>query len=404
MKHKNITSAETLNWRNVERLVCDVMKLHDFEQIRLSLLQDGQLLKKCLQRDFFSHKEEKELQDIVVDLTLDNNISLRPEGTVSLLSNFLDNYDSSKVLKYYYIGNMIRVIDNEIEETYRLGAEIYGDATIVSDITVIDTALKLVNALGFKTTIVEINSFGCEECTLNLPDAMKNKWQGDSQENSISSKLPANYYQDSLVNSNYCESCQDRLHKIRHFLSNLMIKYKYNPKLKRTYNYYNGMVFNIYVKQGDEDVLVGGGGRYDHLTRFVTEKEIPSIGFDLNLDTIYQLIKNNSLFPENSFDFRVFICSESEDLLLNEMQILQELHKKMIYTIQGKVNPDSRRALELAKEANCSVLIHIDNESLYKGKVEIFNIQKVHGYLISLDSIIDEIEVIKKSIKQLLIL
>lgn len=404
MKLKNITSSDTQNWRNVEQLIYDVMKLHDFEEIRLSFLQDGKVLKNCLQKDFFSHKEEKDLQDIVIDLSLKENLSLRPEGTINILSNFLNDYDSKDVPKYYYLGNMIRIIDNEVEETYRLGAEIYGDATIVSDITVIDTALKLLDTFGFKTTLVEINSFGCEKCTLNLPEQMKNKWQGDSQDKKINNKLPANYYQDSLSNSDYCPDCQERLHKIRHFLSNLTIKYNYNQDVKRTYNYYNGMVFNLYVKQGDENILVGGGGRYDHLTRFVTGKEIPSIGFDLNLDIIYDLIKKSNLFPENSFEFRVFICSEAEDLLLNEMQILQELHKKMIYTVQGKVNPDSREALDIAKNANCSVLIYIDNDSLYNGKIEIFNIQKHHSYHISLESIIDELEVIKKSIKQLLFL
>ncbi len=404
MKLKNITSLDTSNWRNAEQLIYDVMKLHDFEEIRLSLLQDSDMLKKCLQKDFFTHKDEKKQENIVIDLSLKENLSLRPEGTINLLSNFLNNYDSNKVFKYYYLGNMIRVIDNEIEETYRLGAEIYGDDTIVSDITVIDTSLKLLNSFGFKQTLVEINSFGCEKCTLNLPPAMKNKWQGQVNQKEKSSKLPANYYQDSLSNSNYCNVCQERLHQIRHFLSNLMIKYNYNPDLKRTYNYYNGMVFNLYVKQGDEDILVGGGGRYDHLTKFVTGKEIPSIGFDLNLDIIYDLIKKSNLFPDSGFEFKVFICSESEDLLLNEMQVLQELHKKMIYTIQGKVTPDGRKALEIAKEANCSVLIYIDNDSLYKGKVEVFNIPKIHSYHISLDSIIEELEVIKKSAKQLLFL
>ena len=404
MKLKNITSKDTLNWRNAEQLIYDVMKLHDFEEVRLSLLQESKLLKTCLQRDFFAHKDEKEQQNVIIDLSVNQNISLRPEGTINLLSNFLNDFDSNNVLKYYYMGNMIRVINDEIEETYRLGAEIYGDATIVSDITVIDTALKLLNAFGFKTTLVEINSFGCEKCILNLPSALTKKSQNQPSKNEENSKFSASYYQNSLSNSNYCDSCQERLHQIRHFLSNLMIKYHYNPELKRTYNYYNGMVFNLYVKQGDEDVLVGGGGRYDHLTRFATGKEIPSIGFDLNLDTIYDLVKKNNLFPDNSFEFKVFICSEAEDLLLNEMQILQELHKKMIYTIQGKVTSDSRKALDIAKKANCSVLIYIDNESLYKGKVEVVNLHKEHGYHISLDAIIEELEVVKKSIKQMLYL
>lgn len=404
MKLKNISSSDTQNWRNAEQLIYDVMKLHDFEEVRLSLLQESEMLKKCLKKDFYTNEKDASNPNVIIDLCMEQNVSLRPEGTINLLSNFLNEYDNSKALKYYYLGNMIRIVDNEIEETYRLGAEIYGDETIVSDITVIDTALKLLNAFGLKNTLVEINSFGCENCILSLPKALMEQPKTNINPEDKESKITSNYYQNSLENSDYCQDCQTRLHKIRHFLSNLMIKYQYNPNLTRTYNYYNAMVFNIYVKQGDDNILVGGGGRYDHLTQYVTGKEIPSIGFDLNLDIIYELVKKNNLFPDHSFEFKVFICSETEDLLLNEMQILQELHKKMIYTIQGKVTATSHSALEMAKEESCSVLIYIDNQSLYKGKIEVFNLHKEHGYHISLDSIIDELEIIKKSIKQQLFL
>ncbi|MFA7057190.1 MAG: ATP phosphoribosyltransferase regulatory subunit [Candidatus Cloacimonadales bacterium] len=404
MKLKNVSSSDTTQWRIVEEMIYEVMKLHDFEEIRLSYLQDKTILNNCLQKDFFVHASEKELKNIVIDLANVENLSLRPEGTINLLTNFLNNYDLSKVSKYYYLGNMIRVLNGEIEETYRLGAEIYGDDTVVSDITVIATALRLLNTMGFGNTSVEINYFGCENCKLNLPDAMKNKWQGNNENQTGLNTPHPNYYQNSKNDSAYCENCQERLRKIRHFLSNLTIKYTYNPELKRTYNYYNGMVFNLYVTQGDEEILVGGGGRYDHLTHYVTKQEIPSIGFDLALDTLFDLIMKSNLIPTNGFEFKVFICSESEDLLLNELQILQELHKKMVCTVQGKVNPDSRDALQEAKDANCSVFIHIDNESLYRGKVEIFNIQKQHNYHTSLETITDEIELIKKSIKQILLI
>lgn len=404
MKLKNVSSTDTTQWRIVEEMIYEVMKLHDFEEIRLSYLQDKTILNSCLQKDFFIQESEKEMKNIVIDLANVENLSLRPEGTINLLTNFLNNYDLNKVSKYYYLGNMIRVLNGELEETYRLGAEIYGDDTVVSDITVIATALRLLNTMGFGTTSVEINYFGCEDCKLNLPDAMKNKWQGNNDNEASLNTPPASYYQNSKNDSAYCESCQERLRKIRHFLSNLTIKYTYNPELKRTYNYYNGMIFNLYVTQGDEEILVGGGGRYDHLTHYITKQEIPSIGFDLALDTLFDLIMKSNLIPANGFEFKVFICSESEDLLLNELQILQELHKKMVCTVQGKVNPDTRDALQEAKAANCSVFIHIDNESLYRGKVEIFNIQKQHNYHTSLETITDEIELIKKSIKQILLI
>ncbi len=400
MKLNNVSSKDTQNWRNAEQLIYDVMKLHDFEEVRLSLLQDRKTLNKCLQKDFYRDNQAPSNSNVVIDLAKEDNLSLRPEGTINLLSNFLNEYDDTKVLKYYYLGNMIRVENEEIQETYRLGAEIYGDETIVSDITVIDTALKLLNAFGFKNTLVEINSFGCQDCILSLPDALLPKVQLKESKEEKKAVKKSKYILPTKENPDYCETCLERLHKVRRFLTNLMVKYEYNPELTRTYNYYNAMVFNIYVKQGEENILVGGGGRYDFLTSYVTGKKIPSIGFDLNLDIIYEIVKNNNLFPGNSFEFKAFICSENEALLLNEMQILQELHKKMIYTIQGKVTSSSKKALEYAKKENCSVLIYIDDESLYKGKIEIFNLHKEHGYHISLDSIIDEIEIIKKSIKQ----
>lgn len=404
MKLKNICSTDTTQWRIIEQIIHETMKLNDFQEIRLSYLQDKAILKNCLQQDFFSHADEKELKNIVIDLKNVENLSLRPEGTINLLTNLLHDYDLTKVSKFYYLGNMIRFFNDKVEETYRLGAEIYGDNTIVSDITVIATALKLLRTLGFSDTSVEINYLGCEKCKLQLPEVMKNKWQGNSDNEAFPDNSTSNCFQTTQNNGTYCDSCNEHLRKVRHFLSNLTIKYTYNPELKRTYNYYNGMVFNLYVNRGEEKVLVGGGGRYDHLTHYVTDQEIPSIGFDIALDILFDLIRNNNLIPANGFEFKVFICSESEDLLLNEMQILQELHNKMTCTVQGKVNPDSSEALQEAKDADCSVLIYIDNESLYRGKIEIFNIQKQHKSHISLEDVVDEIEVIKKSIKQILLI
>ena len=123
MKLKNVSSSDTTQWRIVEEMIYEVMKLHDFEEIRLSYLQDKTILNSCLQKDFFIHASEKELKNIVIDLANVENLSLRPEGTINLLTNFLNNYDLSKVSKYYYLGNMIRVLNGEIEETYRLGAD-----------------------------------------------------------------------------------------------------------------------------------------------------------------------------------------------------------------------------------------------------------------------------------------
>ena len=53
--------------------------------------------------------------------------------------------------------------------------------------------------------------------------------------------------------------------------------------------YYTGMLFDVY-SNGDKAEPLGGGGRYDGLTRALGyDKDIPSLGFAYNLDTVIDI-------------------------------------------------------------------------------------------------------------------
>lgn len=54
--------------------------------------------------------------------------------------------------------------------------------------------------------------------------------------------------------------------------------------------YYSGMIFEVYVDIGCEQVTLGGGGRYDGLAAALgSDEDVPALGFALNLDTILEL-------------------------------------------------------------------------------------------------------------------
>ncbi len=62
------------------------------------------------------------------------------------------------------------------------------------------------------------------------------------------------------------------------------------PGLLRNWDYYTGMIFDIRDKQG---LLLGGGGRYDELTRLVGgDQEVPAVGFAYYADTLAQHLDN----------------------------------------------------------------------------------------------------------------
>ena len=54
--------------------------------------------------------------------------------------------------------------------------------------------------------------------------------------------------------------------------------------------YYSGMIFDVSASIDGEHVALGGGGRYDGLaTALGSDKDVPALGFALNLDTILEL-------------------------------------------------------------------------------------------------------------------
>ena len=55
--------------------------------------------------------------------------------------------------------------------------------------------------------------------------------------------------------------------------------------------YYTGMLFDIYADSGQDQTL-GGGGRYDGLTRALGyDRDVPALGFAYNLDAVTALLE-----------------------------------------------------------------------------------------------------------------
>jgi histidyl-tRNA synthetase len=57
--------------------------------------------------------------------------------------------------------------------------------------------------------------------------------------------------------------------------------------------YYTGMLFDIYLAN-DRSETLGGGGRYDGLTRALGyDYDVPSLGFAYNLDAVIAVIESS---------------------------------------------------------------------------------------------------------------
>ena len=75
-------------------------------------------------------------------------------------------------------------------------------------------------------------------------------------------------------------------------------KYIFNVGIIRGHNYYTGTVFEAYLKDHRNFGAVGGGGRYENLATYFTEKKLPGVGMSIGLTRLFDLLSQNNLLPE----------------------------------------------------------------------------------------------------------
>ena len=320
------------------------------------------------------------------------SITLRPEGTASIIRAFLENklYALPGVKKYFYNLPMYRYERPQAgryREFVQFGVEFFGEESYMLDADVIvlgDTILKKLGLNG-KYKIV-INTIGDLESRNNYQNALKQ------------------YFSNKI--DDLCEDCKKRLDKnpmrildckvdkdnpillnapkISEYLSDnskeyftnllkvldyLQIEYEINPSLVRGLDYYTDTVFE-FISKGDEkdpvsslkNVAILAGGRYSGLTKILGGPDVPGIGFAFGVERVTNLLAYYDLLPtlENKVD--ICLLSLDPDSKNYCLDICRKLREEGIICEIDYINNSLKPQFKLAERVN-SRLIGIIGET-----------------------------------------
>jgi len=109
--------------------------------------------------------------------------------------------------------------------------------------------------------------------------------------------------------------------------------------LARGLNYYTGAIFEVASPKTVAMGSIGGGGRYDDLTRIFGLPNVSGVGISFGLDRIYLVLEELNLFPET-------VTSTSKALFINYGQkeafySLKAITKLRSYGIKVELYPDN---------------------------------------------------------------
>ena len=107
---------------------------------------------------------------------------------------------------------------------------------------------------------------------------------------------------------------------------------QYNPAVIRGFDYYTGLVFEIFDKHPDNRRSLFGGGRYDNLVSAFTKDAINAVGFGMGDVTFADFLKAHNLLPEVKRNTQIYIAVFSQveansPVRLNNFKISSELRK-----------------------------------------------------------------------------
>ena len=116
----------------------------------------------------------------------------------------------------------------------------------------------------------------------------------------------------------------------------------------RGQNYYTGTVFEAMMPEHPEFLTVCGGGRYDNLAGYYTDKKMPGVGLSIGLTRLFDLLDQAGMLPEYSLtniDLQIIPMGDT----LCECLKLQKFFSDFVVC---DVNYENRSFKSKMKEAN----------------------------------------------------
>jgi len=258
--------------------------------------------------------EAKTSEEIVNEQTYtftdrgDRRVTLRPEMTPTLARMVASKRrELALPLRWFSMPNVFRYErpqKGRLREHYQLNVDLVGIESSEADIEIIKIASEIVKAYGAKESdfSVRINSRGlltaaCERAGLDADSTRtylrlldkKSKMSAEAFEaarNAITTTDPLMLV-DSAEIEEFVMTLKER------GVSNAV----FDQTLTRGFDYYTGVVFEIFDTDPSNARSLFGGGRFDGLVALFGGDPIPAIGFGMGDVTLADFLETHGLTP-----------------------------------------------------------------------------------------------------------
>ena len=321
----------------------------------------------------------------------DRNLTLRPEGTASIVRWFIENKmygNLTDPVKVFYNCKMYRYErpqNGRNREFTQWGIEMFGSEDVLADAEIISLVYNAYKLLGLDNITIKLNSLGDTESRLKYREELINYFKPHIKDlcEDCQNRLEKNPLRilDCKVDADnellknapktldyLNEESKTRFEKLQELLDLMDIKYVVDTKLVRGLDYYNHTVFEVVL---NDSLALGGGGRYNGLVETLGGPSIPGVGFAMGYDRTMQAMEEEGVeIPiDEAIDVYLLYVSDTEkessaylaqDLRLNGFRVETDLMQKSL-----------KAQFKSVERFNSKYLIILNDEQLSKDTITI---------------------------------
>lgn len=395
--------------------------------------------------DLYRSKSSEEIVNEQLYTFIDRGnreVSIRPEMTPTL-ARMIANRSQKYIppLRWFSIANFMRYErpgKGRLREFYQLNVDLIGDNSIYADVEILSIAMDLLKCYGAKEDqfVVKFSHRALLDLWLDIPDKEKLRQIGRI----IDKKEKISQEQFNKEIKQICN--EDEFNLIHHFLNlkleldkngflkDLPLKNKeqikeifnhlksifkylsvnhntnnvqFDPSIVRGFDYYTGLIFEIYDTHPENKRAIFGGGRYDNLIGQFSKESLPAIGFGMGDVTLEEFLKNHQLIPEIKNKIGFYFTLFDESLYSEYLRLIQLLRNRSIPVETSLSRPKKfGKEFEIAEKKGYLYAIILGEDELKNHQIKIKNLKTGKQFNLSFKDekkLIEELQSLLEEIK-----
>ena len=379
---RDILPSEIQTWQWVEEVARSVFGTYGYQEIRTPIFESTDLFVRgvgdttdIVEKEMYTFNDRG-----------NRSVSLRPEGTASVVRAMLQNrlMDGASVLKFYYIGQMFRYDRPQAgryREFWQVGIEAFGTDSPAIDAEIIAAGHQFFSTLGIKDLKLHLNSIGDPACRPKYVEDLTAYAKGHLDE--LCGKCYARHERNPMrildckesgcravvanapLLSNYLsDACRENFDMVKSYLDELEIDYHEDPYVVRGLDYYCRTAFEFTAGGLGAQNAIGGGGRYDYLAQEIGGAATPGIGFALGMDRIMIALDAQNVTVPTAAPVDVYLSVLGDAAMPVALRLAQELRESGVKTDLEFKGRGLRAQMRTANKLNARYVVMIGEDEI----------------------------------------